>query len=170
MLSTKMPSAVFFVGFAEVEVDIETGKTEILDYLGVGDVGTVVNPRSLHAQILGGSILGLGHGFAQRWQYDQHYGVPVAKRFYQNRPVTILDVPSASGLKAIALNIPDPETPVGARGVGEPPVGAGFGAILNAIAAAVGDEAFRRAPVTADIILTSLEEGRRVHEALTVHI
>jgi CO/xanthine dehydrogenase Mo-binding subunit len=95
--------------------------------------------------------------------------VPLAKRFYQNRPMTILDVP-ASGLNAISLNIADPETPTGARGVGEPPVGAGFGAILNAIADAVGDEIFRRAPVTPDIVLTSLESGRRMHEPLTVHV
>ena len=47
---------------------------------------------------------------------------------------------------------------------------AGFGAVMNAIAAAVGDEVFRRSPVTADIILTSLEAGRRTHEALTAHI
>ena len=69
----------FVVGFAEVEVDVETGKTTIVDYLGVGDVGTVVNPRSLRGQILGGSILGLGHGYSQKWQYDQHYGVPLAQ-------------------------------------------------------------------------------------------
>jgi CO/xanthine dehydrogenase Mo-binding subunit len=159
----------FVVGFAEVEVDVETGKTTIVDYLAVADVGTIVNPRSLRGQILGGSILGLGHGYSQKWQYDQHYGVPVAKRFYQNRPMTILDVP-ANGLNAIALNLPDPETPVGARGVGEPPVGAGFGAILNAISDAVGVDVFRRAPVTADIVLTSLESERRTHEELTVHI
>jgi CO/xanthine dehydrogenase Mo-binding subunit len=159
----------FVVGFAEVEVDVETGTTTIVDYLGVADVGTVVNPRSLAGQILGGSILGLGHGYGQRWLYDQHYGVPLAKRFYQNKPMTMLDVP-ANGLKTSALNIPDPETPVGARGVGEPPVGAGFGAILNAIADAVGHDVFRRAPVTADIILTSLESGRRMHEPLTVHV
>jgi CO/xanthine dehydrogenase Mo-binding subunit len=69
-----------------------------------------------------------------------------------------------------ALDIPDPETPVGARGIGEPPVGAGMGAVLNAIAAAVGDDVFTRAPVTADMILSSLEAGRRVHEPLTAHI
>jgi CO/xanthine dehydrogenase Mo-binding subunit len=42
----------FVAGFAEVEVDVETGKTTLVDYLGVGDVGTVVNPRSLGGQIL----------------------------------------------------------------------------------------------------------------------
>jgi hypothetical protein len=45
-----------------------------------------------------------------------------------------------------------------------------MGAILNAIAAAVGDEVFRRAPVNADMILTSLENGRRTIEGLTAHI
>ena len=69
-----------------------------------------------------------------------------------------------------ALDIPDPETPVGARGVGEAPVGAGFGAVVNAIAAAVGDEVFRRAPVTADVILMALEAGRPAHEPLTANI
>ena len=69
-----------------------------------------------------------------------------------------------------ALDIPDPETPVGARGIGEPPVGAGYGAVLNAIADAVGDEIFRRSPVTADMILTSLENGRRVTDPLTANI
>jgi len=69
-----------------------------------------------------------------------------------------------------ALGIADPETPVGARGVGEPPVGAGYGSVLNAIANAVGDDIFRRAPVTADIILMSLEHGRRMHAPLTAHL
>jgi CO/xanthine dehydrogenase Mo-binding subunit len=156
------------IGFAEVEVDVETGEVRLLDYVGVGDIGTVVNPRSLRAQILGGSCLGIAHALMQKWVYDQHYGVPLATRFYSNKPLTILDVPSR--MQAEALGTPDPETPVGARGVGEPPVGAGYGAVLNAIADAVGDEVFRRAPVTADIILTSLEHGRRNHEPLTSHV
>jgi CO/xanthine dehydrogenase Mo-binding subunit len=73
-------------------------------------------------------------------------------------------------MRAEALDMADPETPVGARGVGEPPVGAGFGAVLNAIADAVGEDVFRRAPVTADIILMSLEAGRRMHEPLRAHV
>ena len=81
--------------------------------------------------------------------------------------MTILDIPH---MRAEALNIADPETPVGARGVGEPPVGAGFGAVLNAIADAVGVDAFRRAPVTSDLVLMSLTHGRRMHEPLQAHI
>jgi CO/xanthine dehydrogenase Mo-binding subunit len=158
----------YVAGFAEVEVDVETGKYHILDYLAVADVGTVIHPHALGGQVLGRSILGMGHALAQKTIYDQHYGVPLNKRFYQSRPPTILDVPQ--NMKWEALDIPDPETPVGARGIGEPPVGAGACAVLNALSAAVGDDVYRRAPVTLDVILTSLEAGRPVTEGLTAHI
>jgi xanthine dehydrogenase molybdenum-binding subunit len=158
----------FVAGFAEVEVDVETGKTTLVDFLAVGDVGTVINPRSLHGQLLGGCCLGIGHALTQRWAYDRQYGVPLAKRFHYNKPLTILDIPPTMATEA--LNLADPETPVGARGVGEPPVGAGFGAVLNAIADAVGVDVFRRAPVSPDIVLTSLESGRRMHDALASHV
>jgi CO/xanthine dehydrogenase Mo-binding subunit len=161
----------FVVGFAEVEVDVETGKVTLVDFLGVGDVGVVVNPRSLLAQINGGTSLGIAHALFQKLVYDPHYGLSLARRFHYNKPLTILDVPVASArMQSAALGIADPETPVGARGVGEPPVGAGYGAVLNAIADAVGVDAFRRAPVTADLVLMSLEHGRRMHEPLQAHI
>ncbi len=110
----------------------------------------------------------VGHALSQKLVYDKQYGVALAKRFYHNKPLTILDIPAK--METLALGLPDPETPVGARGVGEPPVGAGYGAVMNAIANAVGEDVFRRAPVTADIVLMSLEHGHRMHEALTAHI
>jgi CO/xanthine dehydrogenase Mo-binding subunit len=158
----------FVVGFAEVEADVETGHVTLVDFLGVGDVGTVINPRSLVAQIRGGCCLGIAHALHQKLVYDPHYGLSLSTRFYNSRPQTILDVPI--DMQATALEIPDPETPVGAKGVGEPPVGAGYGAVLNAISAAIGVEAFRRAPVTADVVLSSLTHGRRVHEPLRAHL
>jgi len=158
----------FVASFAEVEVDVETGKYTIVDFLAVADVGTVVNPRSLGGQVLGRSMLGISHALFQKTVYDQHYGVPLATRFYQNRPPTILDVPQHFAWDA--LNMPDPETPVGARGIGEPPVGGACAAITNAIADAIGDDMFRRAPVTLDMLITSLEAGHPVTEPLTGHI
>jgi CO/xanthine dehydrogenase Mo-binding subunit len=155
-------------GFAEVEVDVETGAVRIVDYLAVADVGTVIHPRNLGGQILGGVMLGIGHAIGQKWVYDQHYGVPLAKRFHYNKPPSILDTPAR--MQWAALDTPDAETPVGARGVGEAPVGAGFGAIVNAIADALGDEIFKRSPVTADVILASLEAKAPAHERLTANI
>src|SRR6185369_17361097 len=52
-------SQSYVVGFAEVEVDTETGMVQVIDYVAVGDVGRVLNPRSLNGQLFGGSMLGL---------------------------------------------------------------------------------------------------------------
>jgi CO/xanthine dehydrogenase Mo-binding subunit len=158
----------FVIGFAEVEVDVDTGKVALVDFLSVADVGTVVNPRSLHGQINGGICLGVAHALCQKLVYDPQYGLSLARRFHYNKPLTILDIPPT--MPTVALDMADPETPVGARGVGEPPVGAGYGAVLNAIASAVGVDVFRRAPVSPDIVLTSLENGRRMHEPLRAHL
>ncbi|HEV1999717.1 MAG TPA: molybdopterin cofactor-binding domain-containing protein [Xanthobacteraceae bacterium] len=158
----------FVAGFAEVEVDVETGKYHILDYLAVADVGTVLNPRSLGGQVLGRSMLGISHAIGQKWVFDQHYGVALAKRFHHNKPPSILDAPQKMAWDAVG--IPDPETPVGVRGIGEPPVAAGCCAVLNALADALGDEIFRRAPVMADEILVALEAGRPMKEPLTAHV
>ena len=158
----------YVVGFAEVEVDVETGAYTILDYTAVGDVGTVVHPRNVNGQIFGGSMLGIGHTIGQKWVYDKQYGLPLAKRFHYNKPPTILDIPQT--VKLEALNIPDPETPVGARGVGEPPVGAGCAAVQTALADALGDDLFKRIPITPDMVLTSIESGSPQHDALTAHL
>ena len=158
----------YIASFAEVEVDVETGKYNIVDFLAYADVGSVIHPRSLGGQVLGRSVLGIGHAIGQKWVYDPHYGAMLSTRFYQSKPPTILDVPV--DMQWAALDIPDPETPVGARGVGEPPVGGGCASILNALSDALGDEIFQRAPVNADTILTSLEAGRPMQHPLMAHI
>ncbi|HZR26596.1 MAG TPA: molybdopterin cofactor-binding domain-containing protein, partial [Vicinamibacterales bacterium] len=158
----------YVTAFAEVEVDTETGKYHIVDYLAVADVGTVIHPHALGGQVMGRSMLGIAHAIGHHWIYDQHYGLPLAKRFYQNKPPTILDAPQKMAWDAV--NLPDPETPVGARGIGEPPVAAGCCAVLNAIADAVGDEIFHRAPVHVGPLLAALDAGHAVQEALTAHI
>jgi xanthine dehydrogenase molybdenum-binding subunit len=158
----------YVASFAEVEVDVETGKYYVVDFLASADVGTVIHPRALGGQVLGRSTLGIGHAIGQKWVFDPHYGQMVSKRFYQNKPPTILDVPV--DMQWTALDIPDPETPVGARGVGEPPVAGGCASILNALSDALGDEIFQRAPVNADTILTSLEAGRPMQHPLMAHI
>jgi len=158
----------YVASFAEVVVDVETGVYQIVDFLAYADVGTVIHPRALGGQVLGRSVLGIGHAIGQKWVYDPHYGAMLSTRFHHSKPPTILDIPV--NMQWEALDIPDPETPVGARGIGEPPVGGGCAAILNALSDALGDEIFRRAPVNADTILTSLEAGRPMQHPLMAHI
>jgi CO/xanthine dehydrogenase Mo-binding subunit len=158
----------YVASFAEIEVDVETGKYYLVDFLAYADVGTVIHPAALGGQVLGRSVLGIGHTLGQKWVFDPHYGVMVSKRFHHSKPPTILDVPV--NMQWEALDIPDPETPVGARGVGEPPVGGGCASVLNALSDALGDEIFRRAPVNLDTILTSIEAGRPMQHPLMAHI
>jgi CO/xanthine dehydrogenase Mo-binding subunit len=158
----------YVASFAEIEVDVDTGKYYVVDFLAYADVGTVIHPRALGGQVLGRSTLGIGHAIGQKWVFDPHYGVMVSKRFHHSKPPTILDVPV--NMQWAALDIPDPETPVGARGIGEPPVGGGCASVLNALSDALGDEIFQRAPVNADTILTSLEAGRPMQHPLMAHI
>jgi xanthine dehydrogenase molybdenum-binding subunit len=164
----KGTTQAFVVGFAEVEVDVETGMYKVLDYLCVADCGTVMNPRGLEGQLHGGAIQGLGYTRSQKWVYDQEYGLPIAKRFHYNRPPTILDIPEK--MDWAAVNLPDPQTPVGAKGMAEAAVGAGAAAVRCALAAAVGDEYIRRTPVGIDMILASLDAKKRIDRGLTSNV
>jgi xanthine dehydrogenase molybdenum-binding subunit len=158
----------YTAAFAEVEVDTETGMYKIMDFLAVADVGTVIHPAALGGQILGRSMLGIAHAIGQRWVYDQRYGVPLAKRFYNNNPPTILDAPENMAWDAVG--IPDPETPVGARGIGEPPVASGCCSVLNAISDALGDNVFVRAPVLVDHIIKAIETKKPGQFPLTANV
>ena len=158
----------FVAGFAEVEVDTETGEYRIVDYLAVADVGVVLHPRGLEGQLHGGAIQGIGHIRSQKWVYDEQYGVALARRFHHNKPPTILDIPRT--LEWAAVGIPDPQTPVGAKGVGEAAMGAGSAAVLCALADALGDDILRRTPATPDMIMASLEAGKRIDNGLTTHV
>ena len=121
-----------------------------------------------HGQVLGRSTLGIGHAIGQKWVFDPHYGVMVSKRFHHSKPPTILDVPQ--NMAWDALGLPDPESPVGARGIGEPPVAAGCCSVLNAISAALGDEVFVRAPVLVDHIVRAIETGKIGQAPLTANV
>lgn len=156
------------VGFARVELDVETGSVDIVEYTGVTDCGTVVHPRSLGAQVLGGSIQGMGMAMTQRWVFDPKWGVPFANRLYTARPPGILDVPL--DVSWAAVNEPDPYTPVGAKGIGEPPVGAGAAAVGCAVADAMGGRYLCRTPLTPDMILAELEGVPLPFHPLTPHV
>jgi len=149
----------FMSAFAEVEVDIETGVWTIVDFVGVADVGTVIHPNSLGGQINGGSLQGIGHIRSQKLVYDPHYGAGLSNRMHHNKPPSILDVPTNAKWGAVGL--PDPTNPIGAKGIGEPSTVAAAGAVLAALADAVGDDIIRRTPVQPEHIAAALANGRK---------
>ena len=140
-------------GFIEIALDVETGQFEIVDYLGVADCGTVLHPQSLANQVKGGAVMGFGMATTERHVYDPKWGLPAAVGFYQAKPPSYLDVPSV--MQWAAVDIADPQNPVGAKGVGEPLMGCATAALLCAISDALGGHYFNRTPVVTDMIVNA---------------
>ncbi len=154
-------------GFIEIELDVETGKVEIVDYLGVADCGTVLHPMGLATQVSGGAVMGFGMAATERHVYDSQYGIPAAVSLYRAKPPSYLDVPSE--MDWAAVEIPDPQNPVGAKGVGEPLMGCATAALLCAISDALGGHDFNRTPITADMIVNAAAGRPQSHGPLDVN-
>ena len=154
-------------GFIEIELDLETGKFEILDYVGVADCGTVIHPQGLAAQIRGGAVMGFGLASLERIVYDPQYGLPRSVGLYQAKPPSYLDVPSQMGVDAVDL--PDPQSPLGTKGIGEPLMGCSAAALVCAISDALGGHYFNRTPVLPDMILNAASDRPQSHAPLQVN-
>jgi xanthine dehydrogenase molybdenum-binding subunit len=159
--------AAFVAGFAQIELDVETGKFEIVDYLAVADCGTVIHPQGLATQIKGGAVMGFGLAVLERQIYDSQNGLPANVGLYQAKPASYLDVPSV--MKSDAVDKPDPQSPLGTKGIGEPVMGAGAAALLCAISDAMGGHYFNRVPVTPDQIVNALAGRPQSHGPLQVN-
>ncbi len=121
---------------AHVAVDPGTGEVEILDYVTVEDVGRIINPATLHGQVIGAVVQGMGSVFMEHLKYDENgqlltgsladYVLPTASDFPNIRSISL-------GLR------PCPNNPLGAKGAGEGGLIAVGAAVGNAIAAALSD-------------------------------
>lgn len=154
-------------GFIEIDVDLETGKLEILDYLGVADCGTVVHPQGLAAQVRGAAVMGFGLATTERHVYDPAYGLPNAKSLYQSKPGTYLDIPVKMDWDAV--DQPDTGNPMGMKGIGEPLEGAASSALICAISDALGGHLFNRTPVVTDMIVNAAAGRSQSHKPLATN-
>lgn len=119
---------------AHVAVDPGTGQVELLDFVTVDDVGRVVNPHTLHGQVIGAAVQGLGSVFSEEIRYDSNGQLLVGSLADYMIPVAT-DYPQ---LTAISLELhPSPNNPLGAKGAGEGGVIPVGGALSNAVAAAL---------------------------------
>ena len=153
--------------FIEIDLDVETGRVEIIDYLGIPDVGTVLHPKGLAAQVRGAAVMGFGLAALERIVYDPEYGRPQIRGLYQAKPPSWLDVPAA--MQSVYVEgATDPQNPVGAKGVGEPIQGAASSAYLAAITEALDGHTFNRVPVVADMIINHVNGLPQSHKPLQI--
>ena len=124
----------FAVHVADVEVDEETGKVEILRYTAVQDAGIAIYPPYVEGQMQGGVVQGIGWALNEEYFYDSDGCLRNASLLDYRMPTT-LDLPMVD---TIIVEVPNPDHPYGVRGVGEVPIVPPPAAIANAIYDAVG--------------------------------
>ena len=100
----------------ELEIDPETGSTEIISYLVVDDVGTVINPLLLEGQIHGGVSQGLGQAICEDINYDQKSGQLISASFMDYCMPRADDTPS---IEVVIAGVPATNNPLGIKGAGE---------------------------------------------------
>jgi len=119
---------------AHVTVDPKTGRVQILDYLVVEDVGSAINPLTVHGQLVGGTVQGLGGIFLEHVIHDSQ-GQLLTGSLADYLIPTATDFPV---IRAIVLEqYPSPLNPLGAKGAGEGGTICVGGAIANAVANAL---------------------------------
>jgi CO/xanthine dehydrogenase Mo-binding subunit len=146
------PSYAFGAHVAEVEVDMETGKVDVVNYTAAHDSGTVVSREQYESQIVGGVAQGLGYALMEELVLKD--GIIRNQTFLDYHIPTAADVPS---IKTIIVEAPDDFGPFGAKGVGEAGIEPVAGAVANAVYNALGFP-IRRFPFTPERVSEAIEE------------
>jgi CO/xanthine dehydrogenase Mo-binding subunit len=128
---------------AHVRVDRETGEVDVLDLRAVQDVGRALNPALVAGQQLGGAAQAIGWALHEQLLHDDA-GQLLTATFLDYKLPKAEDIPS---LTTSYVEVPAPDGPFGAKGIGEAAVIAGAAAIANAVAAATGKRP-RELPMT----------------------
>ncbi|MCR9277150.1 MAG: xanthine dehydrogenase family protein molybdopterin-binding subunit [Pseudomonadaceae bacterium] len=124
----------FSVNIAEVEVDKETGRTELLGFTAVQDAGRAIHKAYVEGQLQGGAAQGIGWALNEEYIFNAD-GVMENAGFLDYRIPVASDLPM---IDTVVIEVPNPSHPYGVRGVGETPIVAPLAAVSNAVADAVG--------------------------------
>ena len=124
----------YAVHIADVEVDPDTGKTQVTRYTAIQDVGKAVHPSYVEGQIQGGAVQGIGWALNEEYFFDNN-GRMMNPTFLDYRMPTSLDLPM---IDTVIVEVANTGHPYGVRGVGEVPIVPPMAAIANGIYEATG--------------------------------
>ena len=151
--SVNLPDAgsAFGVHLCDLEIDPDTGKTDVIRYTAAQDTGKAIYPPYAEGQIEGGVAQGIG------WALNEEYfmtpeGSMANSSFLDYRMPTALDMPM---IDTILVEVPNPLHPYGVRGVGEVPIVPPLPAVANAVKDATGVRFFET-PLKPGKILSAL--------------
>jgi CO/xanthine dehydrogenase Mo-binding subunit len=154
--SAQAPAPQAAAHLSHVRVDLETGRVEALRHVIAQDVGRALNPALVEGQMHGGSVQGLGWALLEELTHDGHGQLTAGNLVSYMMPTAT----TAPPIDAEIVEVPAPEGPYGAKGVGEAPVVGAPAAIANAIAAATGGVRMTRLPMTPERVWRALTAAR----------
>ena len=128
----------FAAQFADVEVDVETGRVRVLHITSAHDSGRIINPTLAESQLEGGIIQGLGFALFEERILDATLGLSMNSNMHDYKIPTIGDVPEIDAFFVASADVVANHT--GARGIAEAPIIPTAPAIANAVADALGVE------------------------------
>ncbi|KYH02219.1 xanthine dehydrogenase family protein molybdopterin-binding subunit [Bradyrhizobium sp. DOA1] len=135
--------------FCELRVSEVTGEVRVDRLVGSFDCGRILNPKTAASQFRGGMIMGLGMALTEETLLDERSGRIISASIADYHIPAHLDVPD---IDVVWTDIPDPRTPMGARGIGEIGIAGVAAAIANAAFNATGKR-IRDLPLTPDKLL-----------------
>ncbi len=144
----------FGAHIVDLEIDPDTGKTDVVRYTVVQDAGKAIHPAYVEGQMQGGAVQGVGWALNEEYFMDDS-GAMKNSSFLDYRLPTSLDLPP---IETIIVEVANPDHPFGVRGVGETPIVPPVGAIANAIYDAVGIR-LCNSPMNPGRILEALSSG-----------
>jgi len=135
--------------FCELRVSAVTGEIRVDRLLGAFDCGTILNPKTAASQFRGGMIMGLGLALTEETLFDERSGRIMNATLADYHIPSHLDVPE---IDVMWTGIPDPRSPLGARGIGEIGITGVAAAVANAVFNATGKRV-RELPISLDKVL-----------------
>jgi xanthine dehydrogenase YagR molybdenum-binding subunit len=135
--------------FCEARVNVITGEPRISRFLGSFDCGRIMNAKTASSQFRGGIVMGLGLALMEETQFDERNGRIMNPSLAEYHVPVHMDVPN---IDVMWTDIPDPQAPMGAHGVGEIGITGVGAAVANAIYNACGKR-IRNLPITLDKLL-----------------
>jgi carbon-monoxide dehydrogenase large subunit len=141
----------------EVEVDPETGVTEIVQFAAADDFGNIINPMIVEGQVHGGIAQGIGQAMLEGCHYDPASGQLVTASYMDYTMPRADDLPS---FKVSTSNTPCPSNPLGIKGCGEAGAIGSPPAVINAITDAIGNNDLAM-PATPQTVWKALKAATR---------
>jgi aerobic carbon-monoxide dehydrogenase large subunit len=144
---------------AEVEIDPDTGESQIVNYVAADDCGNIISHKLVEGQLHGGLMQGIGQVFGEHIVYDPDTGQLLSGTFMD------YFMPRAHNLPPIALidcGVPSPFNPLGAKGAGEAGATGSVPALANAVFDALKPLNVRKIemPYTPHCIWRAIQEAR----------